>query len=67
MALHLGNCPKIINTLFHTFLVLILFFMQLFPKILSGIANKVDPEQTQKQSELGLHCLHMPCCQTFGV
>ena len=32
--------------------------MQLFLKILSGKANGVDPDQ--KQSDLGLHCLHIP-------
>ena len=35
-------------------------------KILSGMANSVDPDQTaplQEQSDLGLHCLHMPICQ----
>ena len=32
--------------------------MQLFLKILSGMANSVDPDQTAPN--LGLHCLHMP-------
>ena len=41
-----GKCPKIINTLFHTFLVKILLIMQLLLKILSGMANNVDPDQT---------------------
>ena len=45
-----------------------LFFMQLFPNILSEMANSVDPDQTapfwlKEQSDLGLHCLHMPFCQ----
>ena len=42
-------------------------FMQLFPKIPSGMANSVDPDQTllQEQSDLGVHCLHMTFCQTF--
>ena len=32
--------------------------MQLFLKILLGMANSVDPDQTaQEQSDLGLHCL----------
>ena len=30
--------------------------MHLLLKILSGMANSVDPDQ---QSDLGLHCLHM--------
>ena len=36
--------------------------MNLFLKILSGMANSVDPDQTAP-SDLGLHCLHMPFCQ----
>ena len=39
------------------------FFMQFFLKILSGMVNSVDPDQ--EKSDLGLHCLHMPFCQTF--
>ena len=36
--------------------------------MLSGIANSVDPDQTT-QSDLGLHCLHMPnfCVRNFGT
>ena len=41
-----SKCPKISNTLFHTFLAQILLFMQLFLKIPSGMANSVDPDQT---------------------
>ena len=41
--------------------------MQLFLKILSGMAKIVDPDQTAPseciRSNLGLHCLHMPFCQ----
>ena len=37
---------KILNTLFHIILALILLFMQLFLKMLSGMANSVDPDQT---------------------
>ena len=56
------------------FLGQILLLMQLFPKSFSGMANYVDPDQTaptgQEQSDLGLHCLHMPfcpqlCCMKF--
>ena len=36
----------ILNTLFHTFLAEILLFMQLFLKILGGMANNADPDQT---------------------
>ena len=52
--------------------------MQLFLKILNGMANRVDPDQTapegqrfnsqeglKEQSDLGLHCLPMPFCQTI--
>ena len=43
------------------------FFMQLCLKIFNGMANNVDPDQTgallQEQSDLGLHCLHIPFCQ----
>ena len=35
--------------------------MQLFLKILSGMANNVDPGQT-----LGLHCLHIQFVRKFG-
>ena len=41
-----GKCPKIPNTLFHFILAKILLFMQLFLKVLSGMANSVDPDQT---------------------
>ena len=41
-----SKCPKILNTLLHTFFVQILLFIQLFLKILSGKANGVDPDQT---------------------
>ena len=37
---------KILITLYHTFLAKTLLFMQLFLKILSGMANNVDPYQT---------------------
>ena len=37
-----GRCPKILNTLLHTNLAQILLFMQVFPKISSGIANRVN-------------------------
>ena len=42
------------------FCLFFFLFMQLFPNILSGMANSVDPDQ--EQSDLGLHCLHMPFC-----
>ena len=45
-ACKFSKCPKISNTLFHTFLVQILLFMQLFPKIPCGMANSGDPDQT---------------------
>ena len=39
-----GKYPKISITLFHIF-GLNLFFMQLFSKILSGMAKRVNPDQ----------------------
>ena len=41
-----SSYDKISNTLFYTFLAQILLFMQFFPKIPSGMANSVDPDQT---------------------
>ena len=35
---------EILNTLFLSFLAEVLFFMQLFHKILNGLANSVDPD-----------------------
>ena len=40
-----SKCPKILNTLFHIILAWILLFMQLFLKLLNGMANGVDPDQ----------------------
>ena len=40
-----GKCPKISNT-FHTILAQALLFMHLLLKILNGMANSVDPDQT---------------------
>ena len=31
--------------------------------MLSGMINGVNPDQTQEQSDLDLHCLHMAFCQ----
>ena len=68
IILQYSKCPKISNTLFHTFLPKFYFFMQSFPKILSGRANSVDPDQTapKEQSDLGLHCLHISFCQKLS-
>ena len=41
-----GKCPKISNTLFHTFIGLNFAFYTGFRKILSGMANNVDPDWT---------------------
>ena len=60
------KCPKIsfFFFLFHTILASVLLFMQFFLKTLIGMANSVDPDQTQGQSDLGLHCLYnMPFSQ----
>ena len=40
------NVLKVSNTLFHTFFYLNTAFMQLYLKILSGMANRVDPDQS---------------------
>ena len=40
------ECPKISPTLFYTFLAKNLLFMQLFLKILIGMANSLDPDKT---------------------
>ena len=47
----------------------VLKYMKLFLKILSGMANIVDLIRLllQEQSDLGLHCLHMPFCQKLCV
>ena len=42
-----GKCPKILNTLFHTFLPFFFLFMQLLHKIYSQMANSVDPASFQ--------------------
>ena len=41
-----SKCVKILNTLFHTFMAQNLLFMLLFLKILSEMANSVDPDHT---------------------
>ena len=46
------------------------FLCSSFLKYLVEMANSVDPDQTapsglQEQSDLGLHCLHMPFCETL--
>ena len=45
-AVEYGKCPKISNILFHMFLAFSFLFIQLFIKILSGMVNSVDPDQT---------------------
>ena len=39
-------CSEILNTIPCFFLALILLFMQLFPNILSGMANSANPDET---------------------
>ena len=61
-----SKCPEILNIYYGLNFVVVFFFMQLFLKVLSGMANNEDPDQTavlQEQSDLGLHYLHMPFCQ----
>ena len=40
-------------------------FLKILREILSDMPNSIDPDQTapKEQSDLGLHCLHMPFCQ----
>ena len=38
-----------------------------FHQMLVKIAKKLDPDQTQKQSDLGLHCLSRTICQASSV
>ena len=57
-ARNYGKCSKILNTLSHTWLNFAFYAPD--AKILSGMVNSVDPDQTdQEQSDLGLHCLHV--------
>ena len=53
------NCLKI-RTLYTILFLHNFFFYAVVSKILSGMANSVDPDQTAP--DLGLHCLHMPFC-----
>ena len=46
---------------FMLFLSSVFLFIQLFIKILNGMANSVDPDLTA----LGLHCLHLPFYKKF--
>ena len=67
-----GNCPKILNTLFHTFWAFLLFYFYyyfFFLAVFSGLPNSVGPDQTapEEQSDLGLHSLHMPFVRNFSV
>ena len=57
-----GKCPKISNTLYHTFLSV--FLMHLLHKTFGGKVSSVDPDQTvQEQPDLGLQysalCIYM--------
>ena len=61
------NVLKFLTLYSMLFLALILLFTQLSLKILSGLANSVDPDQTAPyvQSDLCQHCLHKPYYQTL--
>ena len=57
-----GKCPKNLNTIPYFLFCQHFAFMQMFLKIISGMANSVDPDQTapkKEQPDLGLHCLHV--------
>ena len=41
-----GKCPNILTLYSILFFAYFLLFMQLFLKILSGMSNSVDPDQT---------------------
>ena len=57
-----SKCPKISNTISFFGGPKFCLLCSSFLKILSGMGNSVDPDQTA-QSDLGLHCLHIPFCQ----
>ena len=59
------NFLKFQTLFFHTIFCIILAFYALFLKIFSVMSNKEDPDLLWEQSDLGLHCLHMPLCQTL--
>ena len=45
-----------------------LFLRVMHPKDAEGIANSIDPDQLEEQSDQGLHCLPRPVCpKTYGM
>ena len=60
------NVQKFCTLYFVLFWPKLCFSCNCYFKILIGMANNVDPDQTaQEQSHLGLHCLHILLCQTL--
>ena len=57
-----GKCPKISNTLLHTFWLVNCVFYAVVSLNTCGVANSIDPDQTAP-FDLDLHCLHKPFCQ----
>ena len=65
---HMVNVLKFRIIYSISFFAYILLSMQLFLKILSAMANSVDPIKLllKEQSGFGLHCLHMPFCRKLS-
>ena len=61
------KCSKILNTFLILFSNKMLMFRAGIYKILVRIANRGDPDQIKKQSDLGLRCLSRPFKQAAGV
>ena len=60
-----GKCPKFLTFFPYFFFFCLNFaFYAVVSKILNGMSNSVDPGQgAQEQSDMVLHCLHLPFCQ----
>ena len=62
------ECPKILNTFFHTFLAIFFFFLCIcFLKYSMKRQTVLTLIRVLFQSDLGLLCLHMTFVRNFGV
>ena len=52
-----GKCSKISNTCYFLFSKKMWVIRAGIHKMHARVANREDPDQTNKQSDLGLHCL----------